>query len=378
MKKEIDITILGATGYTGTLISEYFANRKPNLKWAIAGRNRSKLESLKSRLEKSQKGLDIPIIIAEDQASLDVMAQKSKSIITTVGPYIKYGEGVVKACTQNSCDYLDLTGEPAFVKMIREKYHKIAEKNGVVILTCCGFDSIPADLGTYYTCKELDKTEATVRCYVSTNGKPSGGTWNSALLIMSQTGMGDARHITGNATRSIPEITDSIHEQKQLSTWALPMPVVDVAMVEKSHEVNHYADRFQYAQYFASDNLPKTLAIAAGVGAVFAGSRVPFIRDMLGRLLPPGEGPSLEERNQSTFELTFIGESPGKKVRATVSGGDPGYTETSKIISEAAITLFETRDKVKIAGVLSPASVLKDELIENLQRAGIRFNKSKA
>jgi short subunit dehydrogenase-like uncharacterized protein len=162
-KKQYDIVLFGATGFTGELTAEYLARAMLSEKftWAIAGRSESKLEKVKQKLQAinpdCESQVDLLVADIEDQASLNTMADRAKVVITTVGPYILYGEKVVQACVEHGADYVDLTGEPEFVELIINRYHRQAEAQGVRIVNCCGFDSIPHDLGAYYTVQQLTR-----------------------------------------------------------------------------------------------------------------------------------------------------------------------------------------------------------------------------
>src|SRR4051794_5528268 len=179
-EREHDIVLFGGTGFTGALTAEYLAaNAPPSTRWALAGRNMGKLEQLRERL-----GVDVPLLKADvtDEQSIDAVAAGGRVVITTVGPYVEYGEPLVKACAEHGTDYTDLTGEPEFVDRMFVKYHAQAEASGARIVHACGFDSIPHDLGALFTEEHLPEgVPLTVRGFVQTNGTFSGGTAASAL-----------------------------------------------------------------------------------------------------------------------------------------------------------------------------------------------------
>src|SRR2546423_5841855 len=180
-----DVVVFGATGYTGALTAEYLAANAPSeTRWALAGRNREKLEALRDRL-----GVDVPLLHADvtDADSLRAAAEATKVIITTVGPYIIYGEPLVAACAEAGTAYVDLTGEPEFVDRMYVRHHADAAKSGARIVHACGFDSIPHDLGVLFTVEQLPEgVPLSVRGFVRAGGKPSGGTFHSAMTAFTR------------------------------------------------------------------------------------------------------------------------------------------------------------------------------------------------
>src|SRR6478735_782078 len=188
---ELDVVLLGATGFTGALTAEYLAQHAPaGLRWALAGRNRTKLETVRARLAKLDPALaELELIEADssDRASLDAMVRRTKVVISTVGPYQQYGEPLVAACAEAGTDYVDLTGEPEFVDRMYVAHHAAAERSGARIVHACGFDSIPHDLGAYFAVQQLpDDVPITVRGVVRSRGTFSGGTFHSAMTQMSR------------------------------------------------------------------------------------------------------------------------------------------------------------------------------------------------
>src|SRR5438270_7260481 len=182
-EREFDIVVFGATGFTGKLTAEYLANNAPDTTtWALAGRNMQKLEQVRTDLNK-----DLPLLKADvtDQGSLNAVAERAKVVITTVGPYINYGEPLVRACADHGTDYVDLTGEPEFVDLMWLRYHEKAQQTGARIVHSCGFDSIPYDLGALYTVEQLpEQVPIKLEGFVRVGGTFSGGTYHSAVHIM--------------------------------------------------------------------------------------------------------------------------------------------------------------------------------------------------
>jgi short subunit dehydrogenase-like uncharacterized protein len=383
-ERKFDIVIYGATGFTGALVAEYFAKNvdSTNIKWAIAGRNLEKLEAVKQQLISIQPACEsLELIIADGdvEASLLEMAASTKILITTVGPYAKYGRPVVAACIAEKTHYLDITGEPEFVKEILEEFDDAAQSNEVLVLNCCGFDSIPADAGAYFTASQFDvKDKITIKGYVSAKGNFSGGTWQSAILAMSKIASSSKESITLDSfTKQVSKpALPSIHKVHELSKWALPMPVIDPWMVKRSSEARPevYGSRFKYGQYISLKNIPTMAVLLMGVAGVGLAAQWKPTRDLLLSYKKSGDGPSAEERANSFFKINFIGESSHQKVQCTVSGGDPGYTETAKMLSEAALTLLQNYEELPFkGGVMTPAGALGDHLINRLKAAGIWF-----
>ncbi|MFE3447531.1 saccharopine dehydrogenase family protein [Nonomuraea sp. NPDC059194] len=366
-----DIVLLGATGFTGALTAEYLAGAvPPGCRWALAGRDRAKLEAL---------GLDVPLLHADvtDPASLDALAGQARVVATTVGPYLRYGEPLVKACAQAGTHYVDLTGEPEFVDRMFVRYDGLAARTGAKIVHACGFESIPYDLGVLHTVDLLPSgVPLKVSGFLRGSGRPSGGTLRSAVTAMSR-----ARQMAEAATqRRSAEIRPKGRKVSALpgglrhvGGWALPMPTIDPQIVGRSaRALDSYGPDFTYRQYFAVRRLPSALAVAAGAGAVAVLAQIPAGRDWLLGRIAPGDGPSAEQRARGWFRLTLLGEGGGERVVTEVSGGDPGYSETAKMLAESALCLaFD--DLPDVAGQLTTAVAMGRPLIDRLQAAGIRF-----
>src|SRR3954454_9703638 len=233
--RDLDVVLHGATGFTGTLTAEYLAEHAPaGLRWALAGRNLAKLESVRDRLAQLDPALaDLDLIEADsgDRTALDAMARRTKVVISTVGPYLQFGEPLVAACAEAGTDYVDLTGEPEFADRMYVAYHAIAQKSGARIVHSCGFDSIPHDLGAYFTVKQLAaKGPVAVRGVVRAGGVPSGGTFHSAMGIMSRAKQTREAAKARRALEPRPEgrsakaVAGKPHRDKVLGWWLLPLP----------------------------------------------------------------------------------------------------------------------------------------------------------
>src|SRR4051794_24902470 len=374
-EREHDIVLFGATGFTGALTAEYLAQNAPEgLRWALAGRNRAKLDALSERL-----GIDVPLLHADvgDEASLRSIAESARVVITTVGPYVAYGEPLVAACAAAGTDYVDLTGEPEFVDRMYCRYHDEASKSGARIVHACGFDSIPHDLGVLYTVQQLPEgVPLNVRGFVRAGGRPSGGTFHSAMTAFSRVRETQQAHKERRQTER-PENGRSVRLEakphRELGYWAVPMPTIDPQVIARSaRALDRYGPEFSYGHYAGVKRLPIAVGGVAGAASLFVAAQIPPVRKALLGRLSPGDGPSESERAKSWFKVRFVGEGGGERVVTMVSGGDPGYGETSKMLAESALCLAQD-DLPETSGQLTPAVAMGDKLIARLQRAGIGF-----
>ncbi|MDX6635363.1 MAG: hypothetical protein QOF06_1566 [Solirubrobacterales bacterium] len=379
-----DLVLFGATGFTGGLTADYLAAHAPaEAKWALVGRSRSKLESVAARLAAASPQGPVPEIVEADAGDREAMrkvAESSRVVITTVGPYILYGEPLVAACAAAGTDYVDLTGEPEFVDRTWIDHHAEAERSGARIVHCCGFDSIPHDLGAYFTVKQLPEgVPLTVNGYVRSNAEFSGGTFHSAINAF-----GRARQTLAAAKarrqaeprpgdRKIHSAPARVRRMPELGGWAVPLPTIDGPIVLRSAAaIDRYGPDFTYGHNLLAKHLATVGALGAGVGTGFALAQLPPTRKLLLKMKSPGEGPSEAKRELSWFKVVFVGEGGGKRVVTEVKGGDPGYSETSKMLAEAGLCLaFD--DLPPSAGQVTTAVAMGDALLGRLQKAGIGF-----
>ncbi|HSW14253.1 MAG TPA: saccharopine dehydrogenase NADP-binding domain-containing protein [Solimonas sp.] len=382
-KRLYDIVLFGATGFTGALTAEYLAGHHGKLRWALAGRNQQKLEAVRERLAAIDPGCaKLPLLIADvdDSDSLRRVAEAARVVITTVGPYIRYGEPLVAACAAAGTDYVDLTGEPEFVDRMWLGYHEQAKSTGARIVHCCGFDSIPHDLGAYFTVQQLpEEVPLRVEGYVRAGGQFSGGTLHSAVTAFSRLRQGAQASASRRAKdpypydRRIGSLRPKLRFHEQLGTWVLPMPTIDPQIVRRSAAgLERYGPDFRYGHYLQMKDLQGVAKLLGGVSVAMLAAQLPYTRKKLLALRQPGDGPSEEQRARGWFRVTFIGRGGGRRVRCEVTGGDPGYGETSKMLAESALCL--AFDKLpKAAGVITPAIAMGDALIARLQQRGIQF-----
>lgn len=382
--RKFDIVLFGATGFTGQLTAEYLARHGgESLKWALAGRNHDKLKVVRARLtDISSACRDLDLIEADvgDAESMQRLAESARVVITTVGPYIRYGEPLVAACAAAGTDYVDLTGEPEFVDLMWLQHHPAARASGARIVHCCGFDSIPHDLGCWFTVQQLpEDVPLRVQGFVRAGGQFSGGTLHSAVTAFSRLGqyaqVAKARRQKEGmpVDRRVGSIRHGLRYLQELGSWTLPMPTVDPQIVRRSAVANdRYGPDFRYGHFLQVKKLTGAAALALGASAVFAGSQLKLTRDRLLKLKDPGQGPSEAVRAKGWFKVVFLGEGGGRKVRCEVSGGDPGYGETAKMLAESALSLAFDR-LPHVAGVVTPAQAMGNALIERLKKAGIQF-----
>ena len=381
---DFDIVVFGATGFTGILTAEYLARNAPDgLRWALAGRSPDRLASIRTRLAAIDPALgDLGLLHADvtDPASLADIAARTRVVVSTVGPYLQYGEPLVAACAEAGTDYLDLTGEQEFVDRMWTAHHRTAVDSGARLVHACGFDSVPFDLGVYYTVPLLPPDlSITMRGVVRTGGTVSGGTFHSTLGALSR--QRQAREAARARRRAEPRpegrssraVAGRPHRDPMLGYWLLPLPTIDPQIVAHSgRALASYGPEFRYSHYAGT----KTLRYAAGGAAVFTGlglaAQVPPLRDLLLRRVPAGSGPDERRRDKAWFTADFIGEAGGRTVHTRVSGGDPGYDETAKMLAESALSLaFD--DNPTTAGQVTTAQAMGENLTARLRSAGMRF-----
>ena len=374
--RQYDVVLFGATGFTGGLTAEYLAEHAPEgLRWALAGRNKAKLEAVRERL-----GRDVGLLVADanDPDSLAQVAASAKVVATTVGPYIRYGEPLVKACAEAGTDYLDLTGEPEFTDTMYVRYHAKAVESGARLIHACGFDSIPYDLGVQYTVEQLPRdVPIKVVGLVRAGGMPSGGTFASALTAFSR-GKQNMR-----AARERRRAEPRPEDRRARATgdrirrlegfWAVPLPTIDPQIVARSAAaLPSYGPDFSYTHYAGVKRLPMVAGGIATVGGLVVAAQIPPLRNALLKRLQPGDGPSADRRAKSWFKVRFVGTGGGRRVVTEVSGGDPGYDETAKMLGESALCLA-LDDLPTTAGQVTTAVAMGNKLRDRLVAAGIGF-----
>lgn len=401
-----EIVLWGATGFTGKLTAEYLARHAPeDLRWAIAGRNRQKLEATRAELAAiAPRFAELPILEGDshDRASLARIASETAVVCTTVGPYMTYGKTLVEVCAEAGTSYCDLTGETPFIREMLDLHHTAAKSTGARIVHCCGYDSIPSDLGTFMmqeaAIERFGRPCRVVKNYIGrTKGGLSGGTAASMLTIMEAAQDKAVRRVLGHpyglnpkGERKGPDGSDpkGVSYDPEIPCFTAPfvMAAINTRVVRRTNALLEfrYGRAFEYVEKMMLPYSPKGLALATGISAgitgMVVGLAVPPIRNLIReRYLPaPGEGPSREERERGYFNHHLFGSVETKDgaaafLRGKVVGvNDPGYGETAKMLSESALCL--ARDPLTSeGGVLTPAVAMGPQLLERLRRAGMTF-----
>lgn len=377
--REHDVVVYGATGFTGALTAQYLAEHADaGTRWAIAGRTQSKLDDTLRTIE-----ADVPTIVADstDAKSLRALAGSTKVVITTVGPYIEHGEPLVAACAAAGTAYVDLTGEPEFMDLMYVRHHREAARTGARIIHACGFDSIPQDLGAHFTVQQLPEgVPIAIEAFIRAGGNPSGGTVASALGIMGRYRQGQKVHRERlNLEPATPGRAQRIvlgrpKRDRATGLYLLPMPTIDPQIVRQSAQaLDRYGPDFSYAPYVAVKKAPQWVGLGAGIPALFGIAQLGPARKLISSRIPQGTGPSPEQRAKGWFKVRFRGTAGDTVVETQVSGGDPGYGETSKMLAESALCLAHD-DLPDAAGQVTTAQAMGDALRERLVRAGIAFD----
>src|SRR4029453_18259871 len=326
-------------------------------------RHRSKLEVVRDELARLAPGTgEVGLLEAEvgDPASLEKLAAARRVVLTTVGPYLRYGEGLVRACARAGTHYVDLTGEGAFVERSIERYDADARASGARIVHACRFDSIPPGPGARLPLAALPEGEPVeMAAYVQTGGEHqswrgswhsiSGGTWHSAIGFLTPAEFRRARPSPERvaagvpAGRSVGLLPGRVRPAPApVGGWALPMPTIDREIVLRSAAGEaRYGPRFRYGHHLRVGSLAAVAGAGVAAGTLVTLAQLPPARRLLLSLKQSGEGPSPEERARNRFCVSFVGCAPGGRVIAQVRGGDPGYGDTAKMVGEAALCLAQ-------------------------------------
>jgi short subunit dehydrogenase-like uncharacterized protein len=386
---KFDIIVYGATGYTGQLTAEYLAAHykgDSSLKWAMAGRSKDKLASVRDAIGAPA---DMPLIVADasDPASLKAMVDQTKLVVSTVGPYQLYGSELLALCAAGGTDYLDLCGEPVWMRQMIDAHEATAKSSGARILFSCGFDSVPFELGVFFVQEAAKKTLGAPASRVKgrirdMKGGPSGGTVASAKATFAAA----AKDLSLVAMLQNPFVlTPGFEGPKQprgnkplldedIGVWTAPfaMATLNTRNVHRSNMLLN----FPYGKDFVYDEM--VITGPGEQGQANAKKLVAAVNaERMGGAggLKPGEGPSKEELENGFYDLLFIAVAPdGKQVRAAVKGDcDPGYASTARMISESAICLLRDMPNVP-AGIWTPGAAMGEKLIKRLvDHAGLTF-----
>lgn len=403
INKEFDIVIFGATSFVGKILCNYLVNEytEPNLTWAMAARSESKLKELKESL--GENAAAIPLIIADssDEQALLSMCEKTELVISTVGPYALYGELLVKVCCQLGTDYCDLTGEPQWISRMISRYEDDAKRSGARIVNCCGFDSIPSDLGVKFLQDHAQQhfgsycDQVKLRVKVLKGGA-SGGTIASGLNLYKEASADPAIRKEMRDPYSLcpsehaftaRQHNVSVEFDEDYDSWAGPfiMASINTRVVLRSNALvdGHYADNFKYDEAMLTSSGKKgektAKKLSSGTKASMFMMAFAPMRWLATRFfLPsPGEGPTPEQQLKGCYDLRLLGTTQqGERVRVKVTGDrDPGYGSTAKLLAQAGISLRRDVDEGEVGGGFwTPATVFNEKLITRLvDFAGMGF-----
>lgn len=399
--REFDIIIWGASGFTGRLVAGYIFSKygtNGDLKWAMAGRNLAKLELVRSKVADKT----VPIVVADsnDEEGLKEMVKRAKVICTTVGPYAKYGSKLVSVCIENQTHYCDLAGEVQWIRRMIDKHHEFAVANQTKIVNCCGFDSIPSDMGVYFIQKISKAKKGQIAKQIQmrvagASGGISGGTYESLSHV------NEEAHKDKNIFKVLinPYGLNPVGEQEGLDkydlrtivydkaskSWIGPfvMAAINTKIVRRSNALSGYAygKDFRYDEATLSGKglkgRVKGFISVIPIGLMMSAKPGSLLKRIIDKILPKaGEGPNKKQRENGFYNLRFyITYEDGSKALAKVIGDmDPGYGSTSKMLSEAAICL--AKDELSyLGGVLTPSTAMGDKLLSRLEKnAGLTFS----
>jgi short subunit dehydrogenase-like uncharacterized protein len=400
-----DLIVFGATSFVGQILTRYLAEHygaQGTLKWAIAGRSEQKLAALRNSLGLAAGRVPLLLADAADEAALRRLCGSTRVVASTVGPYALYGEPLVKACAETGTDYCDLTGEVQWIRRMIRNYEPVARQSGARIVHCCGFDSIPSDLGVHFLQQQARKrfgapcTTVKMRVKVMRGGF-SGGTVASMLNLVKEAGANPAlRKELANPYSICPEAyapavrqpnVKSAQYDADFAAWVAPfvMAAINTRVVQRSNALSKqaYGADFRYDEAMLTGRgvggRVTALGVTAGLGGFMVASALPPTRWALERfVLPaPGEGPSAEEQRKGCFDLRFLGTTAdGRELRVKVTGDrDPGYGSTAKMLGQAAACLAQDfADAGRKGGFWTPATMFGDTLVERLvAHAGLTF-----
>ena len=391
MEKDIDIIVYGATGFTGKLCVEYLASKERSTKWAIAGRNQEKLKTVADELCPE---VEILIADSDDEDALDQLTQRARVVLSTAGPFHRYGSKLIASCVKNNTHYVDITGENFWVKGLIDKHHDEASRKGVRIIPSCGYDSIPSDLGSLHCVQSMNKPIKRIEAFHTMKGEASGGTLET-MFSLADLDLGkslfDPFLLNPEGTVSEEQRKQSkdktgVLEQDAINGWSGPfiMAAANTRVVRRSAAL-HQQKGEQYGQDFTYQEFTfhkkKTGAyMAMAFLAIFGLVLMTPLRKIVRPLMKkPGEGPSKEARENGWFSATYkaLAEDGDVSVFKMHGKGDPGYKITSLMVTESALCLVENEQDLPggsdYGGILTSATGLGGALISRLKNAGIVF-----
>jgi short subunit dehydrogenase-like uncharacterized protein len=372
-ERPFDIVVWGATGFSGGLVVDYLSKHAPsNIRWTIAGRNRHKLQIIQA---------EFLVADSADMDSLVAMCQKTRLIISTVGPYALHGRLLVQACVENQVDYLDITGEMPFVQE-NTKYHDACKENGTMIISCCGFDCLPSDMGVYMLVQQAQQTyqrhvTEVKGCVHAVRVGVSGGSVNTILYSAEH-----EDHQESDVWRGVHHDADF-----QSVQGFNPVSIGNMALVHMSAYLQQdaYGSTFSYTETASYPNTIVAWLMSSFYRLFMASVHYSWVRWLIGKTLPsPGQGPSMQDMLTGCLEMRFVAtmepkdtdEHPLPKLKASFKLNlDPAYAGTALMMSTVALTIAQRRDELpgKTGGVLTPATALGSVLVEELRLAGVHL-----
>ncbi|MGC0364206.1 short subunit dehydrogenase-like uncharacterized protein [Rhodococcus sp. 27YEA15] len=404
--RELDIIVYGATGFVGALLAKYLVEHAPtDTKIALAGRSLEKLATARASLGSAAAGYPLIVADADDGPALKALAERTRVVATTVGPYAKYGHAITRACATAGTHYVDLTGEVLFHRESIDANHDVAVSTGARIVHSCGFDSVPSDLGVHVLHELVQADGAgeltdTTLVVTALSGGVSGGTIDS-LRNQIDVSKDDARlrKLAASPYSLSPDrerepdlgrqsdvsIVDGRKIDRTLGGWKAPfvMASYNTRVVRRSNALRQwaYGTNFRYSEVMSvgSSVLSPVIAggVAVGLGALLGGLALPPTRFVLDRILPsPGQGPSEKTQRNGHFTMDlFTVTTTGARYTSRVKAkGDPGYRATAVMLGESALGLVaDEKELPQTAGVLTPATALGDVLVRRLRAAGFEI-----
>lgn len=399
-----DVVVFGATSFVGQILTRYLFERHGvagEIRWAIAGRSATKLAELKQTLGEAARELPVLLAEAHDEASLRALCAETRVVVSTVGPYALYGSDLVKVCAETGTDYCDLTGEPQWIARMLAQHEATAQRTGARIVHCCGFDSLPSDLGTYFLqAKSLARFNAPstrVKLRVKAmRGTFSGGTVASMMEMMREVGKDRTvlKVLQNPYAFCAQQLTlrqpnpAAVSFEDEAQSWQVPfiMAAINTKVVHRSNALQgyRYGENFRYDEAQLTGRGVKgrlaAIAFASGLGGFMAAAALAPTRSLLERFVvpKPGEGPSPKAQREGYYDIRLYGTTDaGESLVVKVTGDrDPGYGSTGKMLGEAATCLALDMPKAEHAGGFwTPSALMGDALIARLQQhAGLTFS----
>jgi len=402
--QSLDIILFGATSFVGKITTQYLFNEiglSKGITWGIAGRSEKKLQQLKAQLGPEAETLPIIVADCSDPASLNQMCQQTRVVLSTVGPYALYGEPLIEACVNNGNDYCDLTGEAYWIKKMLDKYESRAQQTGARIINCCGFDSIPSDLGVYFL-QQVSQQQIGNACndvklrVKAMKGGVSGGTVASGFEMAKaakknpsvRRDMGNPYILCNQASpnrATQPRLLRPLFD-KDFQAWSAPfiMEAINSRIVLRSNSLQCQtsSNDFTYGEAVLTGKGIKgylrACAVTLGLGSFAIASKNRFLRYLIQQFfLPkPGQGPSQQQQLNGFFDLRIIGKNNRQTVRVKVLGDrDPGYGCTAKMLAQSGLCMaFDISKSDVQGGFWTPATAMGETLIKRLiKSAGMSF-----